>query len=127
MTNLALTQLSEDELAFKEAIRQFAEGEIKPIVTRMDEEAKMDPGLIKKLFEMGIMGIETPEEYGGTGSTFTMACLAVEELGRVDGSVSVMVDVQNTLVTNAFLKWANEDQKKKYLPCLLYTSDAADE
>ena len=76
----------------------------------------MDPGLIKQYFEMGLMGIETPEQYGGAGGSFTMACLAVEELGRVDGSVSVMVDVQNTLVTNAFLKWANEDQKKKYLP-----------
>ena len=114
----ALTILSEDEQAFREAIRQFAEGEIKPLVTKMDEDAKMDSGLIKQCFEMGLMGIETPEEYGGAGGSFTMACLAVEELGRVDGSVSVMVDVQNTLVTNAFLKWASEAQKKKYLPKL---------
>jgi len=116
MSNPALTQLTEDELAFKEAVRQFAEGEIKPLVTKMDEDAKLDSELVKKLFEMGLMGIETPEEYGGVGSTFTMACLAVEELGRVDGSVSVMVDVQNTLVTNAFIRWGTEDQKKKYLP-----------
>ena len=114
MNPTPLTTLSEDELAFKEAISQFAEAEIKPLVLEMDEQAKMNPGLIKKIFEMGIMGIETPEEYGGTGSTFMNACLAVEELGRVDGSVSVMVDVQNTLVTNAFLRWASD--------CLLYTS-----
>lgn len=114
----ALTILSDEEQAFRDAIRQFAEGEIKPKVLKMDEEAKMDEGLIKQYFEMGLMGIETPEEYGGAGGSFTMACLAVEELGRVDGSVSVMVDVQNTLVTNAFLKWASEDQKKKYLPRL---------
>ncbi|HAG91274.1 MAG TPA: acyl-CoA dehydrogenase [Bdellovibrionales bacterium] len=112
----ALTILQDDEQAFREAVREFAEGEIKPKVLEMDEKAQMDPGLIKQYFEMGLMGIETPEQHGGAGGSFTMACLAVEELGRVDGSVSVMVDVQNTLVTNAFLKWANEDQKKKYLP-----------
>lgn len=111
----AITTLSEDELAFKDAIRTFAESEIKPLVNKMDEEAQMPDSLIKKLFEMGLMGIETPEKYGGTGSTFTMACLAVEELGRVDGSVSVLVDVQNTLTTNAFLKWGTEAQKEKYL------------
>ncbi len=118
MTNPAITQLSEDELAFKDAVRQFAEGEIKPLVTKMDEEAKLSPELIKQIFEMGFMGIETPEEYGGVGSSFTMACLAVEEIARVDGSVSVMVDVQNTLVTNAFIRWGNDEQKKKYLPQL---------
>ena len=113
--HLALTQLSDDEIAFKNAIREFAEGEIKPLVHKMDQEQKMDPGLVKKFFEMGLMGIESPEKYGGAGSTFTMACLAIEELGRIDGAVSVLVDVQNTLVTNAFVKWANEAQKQKYL------------
>lgn len=113
--HLALTQLSDDEIAFKSAIREFAEGEIKPLVHKMDHEQKMDPGLIKKFFEMGLMGIESPEKYGGAGSTFTMACLAIEELGRIDGAVSVLVDVQNTLVTNAFIKWGNEEQKQKYL------------
>lgn len=112
----ALTTLSEEELAFKTAIREFAEAEIKPHVSEMDEKAEMNPAIVGKLFEMGLMGIETPEQYGGAGATFTMACLAVEELGRIDGSVSVLCDVQNTLVTNAFLKWGNEDQKKKYLP-----------
>lgn len=111
----ALTMLSEDEVAFRDAVRAFAESEIKPYVTHMDEKAELNPEILQKLFEMGLMGIETPEKWGGAGSTFTMACLAVEELGRVDGSVSVLVDVQNTLTTNAFLKWGNEAQKEKYL------------
>ncbi len=111
----ALTTLSEDEIAFRDAVRSFAESEIKPQVAHMDEKAQMNPELVQKLFEMGLMGIETPEKYGGAGSTFTMACLAVEELGRIDGSVSVLVDVQNTLTTNAFLKWGTEAQKEKYL------------
>lgn len=115
-TRPALTMLSDDELAFRDAIREFAEAEIKPHVTHMDEKAEMDPAIVAKLFEMGLMGIETPEKFGGAGATFTMACLAVEELGRVDGSVSVLCDVQNTLVTNAFLKWGTEAQKEKYLP-----------
>lgn len=112
----ALTMLSEDELAFQEAVRDFAENEIKPHVLHMDEKAEMDSNLISKLFEMGLMGVETPEKFGGSGATFTMACLAVEEIAKVDGSVSVLMDVQNTLVTNAFLKWATEAQKEKYLP-----------
>ncbi|MGZ3772074.1 MAG: acyl-CoA dehydrogenase [Pseudobdellovibrionaceae bacterium] len=111
----ALTMLSEDEVAFRDAVRSFAESEIKPYVTHMDEKAEMNPEIVQKLFEMGLMGIETPEKFGGAGSTFTMACLAVEELGRIDGSVSVLVDVQNTLTTNAFLKWGTEAQKEKYL------------
>ncbi len=114
----ALTSFSSDELAFQEAIRNFAESEIKPLVHKMESEQKIDPQLITQFFEMGLMGIETPEEYGGTDCSFTMACIAVEELGKVDASVSVMVDVQNTLVTNAILKSANEEQKKKYLPKL---------
>ncbi len=112
----ALTMLSEDELAFRDAVRDFAENEIRPHVTHMDEKAEMNPAIVQKLFEMGLMGIETPEQYGGAGSSFTMACLAVEEIGRVDGSVSVLLDVQNTLVTNALLKWGNPAQKEKYLP-----------
>lgn len=111
----ALTILSDDELAFRDAVRDFAENEIKPHTTHMDEKAEMNPEIVKKLFEMGLMGIESPEQYGGAGSSFTMACLAVEELGRVDGSVSVLMDVQNTLVTNAFLRWGTDAQKEKYL------------
>lgn len=114
----AITTLSEDEQAFREAIREFAEGEIKPLVTQMDEHAQLEPALLPKLFEMGLMGVESPEKYGGTGGSFFMACLAVEELGRVDGSVSVLVDVQNTLVTNAFIRWGSEAIKEKYLPKL---------
>ncbi len=114
----ALTILNDDETAFREAIREFSEGEIRPLVTKMDEEAKMDPGLIKKFFEMGLMGIETPESYGGAGGSFMMACLAIEEMGRIDASCSVLVDVQNTLVTNAVIRWGDDAQKKKYLPIL---------
>ncbi len=116
--NAPLTILASEENDFRAAIREFAEGEIKPRVAHMEENAKIDTDLIKKLFEMGLMSIETPEKYGGTGSTFTMACIAIEEIARIDGSVSVMVDVQNTLVTNALLKSATEAQKEKYLPMM---------
>ena len=112
----ALTQLSEDEVQFRDAVRSFAETEIKPLVQEMDHKAEMNADLVKKLFEMGLMGVESPEKFGGAGSTFMMACLAVEELARVDGSISVLMDVQNTLVTNAFLKWGSEALKEKYLP-----------
>jgi len=115
-TQPAITMFSEDEQAFREAVRSFAENEVKPFVSEMDEKAQMKPEIVQKLFEMGLMGIETPEKYGGANSSFTMACIAVEELARVDGSVSVLLDVQNTLVTNAFLRWATEAQKEKYLP-----------
>jgi len=114
----ALTQFSEDENAFRDAVRSFVEAEIKPHVNHMDEAAKMNPEIVTKLFEMGLMGIESPERFGGAGSSFTMACIAIEEIGRVDGSVSVLCDVQNTLVTNAILRYANDDLKEKYLPKL---------
>lgn len=112
----ALTILSEDENAFRDAVREFAENEIKPHSAEMDEKAEMRSDIVKKLFEMGLMGIETPEKWGGAGSSFTMACLAVEEIGRVDASVSVLMDVQNTLATNAIIKWGTEDQKSYFLP-----------
>jgi alkylation response protein AidB-like acyl-CoA dehydrogenase len=121
----ALTTLSDDELAFRDAVRAFAEGEIRPLVSKMDESAEMDKALLPKLFEMGLMGIESPEKYGGSAGSFFMACLAIEELGRVDASVSVLVDVQNTLVTNAFLKWGSEAIKAKYLPKLARDSIGA--
>lgn len=114
----ALTTWSEDEIAFREAIRAFAETEIKPHVNKMDEEAQINPVIVTKLFEMGLMGIESPEKFGGAGATFTMACIAIEEIGRVDGSISVLCDVQNTLVTNAIVRWGTETQKEKYLPKL---------
>lgn len=112
----ALTTLSEDEVQFRDAVRSFAENEIKPHVHDMDQKAKMSPDIVKKLFEMGLMGIESPEKFGGAGSSFTMACLAVEEIARVDGSVSVLMDVQNTLVTNAFIKWGTPAIQEKYMP-----------
>lgn len=114
----ALTMWSEDEIAFREAVRSFAESEIKPHVTHMDEQAQMKPEIVSKLFEMGLMGIESPEQYGGAGASITMACIAIEELARIDGSVSVLCDVQNTLVTNAIIRWGNPGLKEKYLPKL---------
>ena len=114
----ALTMWSEDEIAFRDAVRTFAEAEIKPHVNQMDEKAEMKSEIVSKLFEMGLMGIESPEQYGGANSTFTMACIAIEELGRVDASVSVLCDVQNTLVTNAILKYGSPGLKEKYLPKL---------
>jgi alkylation response protein AidB-like acyl-CoA dehydrogenase len=112
----ALTQLSEEEELFRSSIREFAEGEVRPRVEAMEHAAKIDPELIKQCFELGLMAIETPEEYGGAGSTFFNAIIAIEELARIDASISVFVDVQNTLVTNAFIKWGNDEIKKKYLP-----------
>lgn len=113
-----LTVLNDDEQAFRDAVRQFAEDEVRSRVTEMDEHQKMDPTLIPQFFELGLMGIEVPEEFGGTGASFFTAALVVEELSRVDASVGVMVDVQNTLVNNAFLRWGSEDLKAKYLPQL---------
>ncbi|HKO96844.1 MAG TPA: acyl-CoA dehydrogenase [Pyrinomonadaceae bacterium] len=110
-----LTTLSEDEQMFRTSVREFAEGELRPRVEQMDEQAKLDPGLLKQCFDLGIMGIETPDEFGGAGSNFFTAILAVEELSRVDASVGVLVDVQNTLVNNAFIRWGTNEQKKKYL------------
>lgn len=110
-----LTTLSEDEQMFRASVREFAEGELRPRVESMDEHAKLDPALVKHCFEIGLMGIETPEEYGGAGATFFTAILAVEELSRLDASVGVLVDVQNTLVNNALIRWGNAEQKQRYL------------
>jgi alkylation response protein AidB-like acyl-CoA dehydrogenase len=112
---MALTQLVDDEQLFRDTVRRFATEQIGPLVRGMDESQQMDAGLIRKLFELGLMGIEVPEEYGGAGGTFFNAILAVEEISAVDPSVGVMVDVQNTLCINALVRWANEDQKRKYL------------
>src|SRR5258705_11093958 len=110
-----LTDVSEDERMFRESVREFAEGEIRKRVEEMDEQGHLDPAVTKQCFDLGLMGIETPEEFGGAGGSFFQAILAVEELSRVDASVGVFVDVQNTLVNNAIIRWANQDQKKKYL------------
>jgi butyryl-CoA dehydrogenase/short/branched chain acyl-CoA dehydrogenase len=115
---MALTQLVDDEQMFRDTVRRFAVEQVRPLVRGMDESQQMDAGLIKKLFQLGLMGIEIPEEYGGGGGTFFDAILAVEEISAVDPSVGVMVDVQNTLCINALVRWASEEQKKKYLPRL---------
>ncbi len=114
---LPLTILSEEEQLFQMSVRQFADEQIRPHVSRMDRDAAMDPGLIRQFFELGLMGVGMPEAYGGAG-TFFMAVQAVEELARVDASAAVIVDVQNTLVANAVLRWGSEDQKKRFLPRL---------
>lgn len=112
----ALTQLSDEEILFRDSIREFATKQILPLRSAMDEAAEMDSGLVEQLFELGLMGIEIPEQFGGAGSSFFNAILAVEALATVDGSVGVLVDVQNTLVNNALLRWGTDEQKQKYLP-----------
>src|SRR5689334_14909758 len=111
-----LTTLTEDEVLFRDNIRQFAEDRVRPLAKEMDEKGVFDKNLIHEFFQLGLMGIEIPEQYGGGGGKFFEAILAVEELSRVDASAGVVVDVQNTLVNNALLRWANEEQKKRYLP-----------
>jgi alkylation response protein AidB-like acyl-CoA dehydrogenase len=113
-----LTNLSEDEKLFAEAVREFALGEIAPFVSEMDEAQKIERAIIDQCFALGLMAIEIPEEYGGAGGSFFMTALAIEELARVDPSVCVMIDVQNTLVNNVFLNWARDDLLQKYLPRL---------
>ena len=114
----ALTVLTEEEVMFRDAVRDFAESEIAPRVAGMDAAHEIDSELISMLFELGIMGIEIPQQYGGAESSFFTATLVVEELSRVDPSVAVLVDVQNTLVANALLRWATPDQNSRYLPRL---------
>ena len=123
--NIPLTTLSEDEQMFRNSVREFAEGELRPRVEEMDEHAKLDPALVKQCFDLGLMGIETPEEFGGAGGSFFTAILAVEELSRVDPSVGVFVDVQNTLVNNALIRWGNPEQKQRYLTKLASSSVGA--
>jgi butyryl-CoA dehydrogenase/short/branched chain acyl-CoA dehydrogenase len=116
--SLPLSDLSEDERLFRDQVRQFAEERVRPLVSKMDQEASIPRRLIDACFELGIMGIEIPERLGGAGATFFMSILVVEELARVDASLAVLVDVQNTLVNNAILRWASEDQKARYFPKL---------
>src|SRR6185369_11967820 len=116
--SVPLTVLSDDEQLFRESCRSFAEGRIKPLVRKMDEEAKLDQSVIPELFNLGLMGIHIPDDLGGSGGSFFMSVLAVEEMSRVDASFGVFIDVQNTLVNNAVMRWGTADQKKKYLPLL---------
>ena len=109
-----LTSLTDEEALFRQSVREFAEQQIRPLTPEMDEHGKFSPELIQQFFDLGLMGIGIPEEYGGQGGTFFNSILAVEELSRVDASAGVVVDVQNTLVNNAILLWGTEAQKKKY-------------
>jgi alkylation response protein AidB-like acyl-CoA dehydrogenase len=113
-----LTQLSEDELILRDSVREFAEARVRPLVREMDEQAKIPKPLVDALFDLGVMGIEVPETYGGAGARFFHAVIAVEELSRVDPSIGVLVDVQNTLVINAIVRWGSEEIRRRYLPRL---------
>lgn len=113
-----LTHLTEDESMLRDAAADFAKSVIAPKVHEMEKNAKLDKDIIKQFFEMGLMGIDIPEEYGGAGGTFMMSILAIEEISKVDASVGVFMDVQNTLVNNAFVRWGSEDVKQRYLPLL---------
>jgi len=117
-SSLPLTTLSDEERMFREAVRDFAESEVRPRVAAMERAATLDPALLPKLFELGLMGIEVPEAMGGAGGGMFMTTLAVEELAAVDASTSIFVDVQNTLVTEPLLQWATDDQKSRYFPRL---------
>jgi butyryl-CoA dehydrogenase/short/branched chain acyl-CoA dehydrogenase len=114
-----LTDLTEEEALFRDSVAAFADEQIRPHVAEMDEQGKFRKNLIDQFFELGLMGIEIPEQYGGADSSFFMGILAVEELSAVDASAGVIVDVQNTLVNNALLRWATEEQKERYLPKLV--------
>src|SRR5947207_3873281 len=103
---------------FRDSCRGFAEERIKPLVRKMDEEARLEKSIIPQLFDLGLMGIHIPDELGGGSGSFFMSVLAVEEISRVDASFGVFIDVQNTLVNNAVMRWATDDQKRKYLPRL---------
>ncbi|MCX6543611.1 MAG: acyl-CoA dehydrogenase [Acidobacteria bacterium] len=114
----ALTQLAEDEVLLRDSVAEFADAQIRPLVRDMDEHAKLPKTLLTQLFDLGVMGIEIPEQYGGGGAKFFHAVLAVEALSAVDPSVGVLVDVQNTLVINAVLRWGSDDVKARFLPRL---------
>src|SRR5215831_3382126 len=115
---LAITVLSEEEKLFQSTVRRFAREQIRPFVREMDEAGVFRKDIIRQFFDLGLMGIEIPEEYGGQGGSFFQCVLTVEELSAVDPSAGVIVDVQNTIVNNAILRWANADQKQRYLPRL---------
>jgi alkylation response protein AidB-like acyl-CoA dehydrogenase len=114
----ALTELRDDERLFFDTVLAFARDRVAPKVREMDESGKLDPTLVSALFDLGVMGVEIPAEYGGAGSSFFNAALAVQAFARVDPSVAVLVDVQNTLVENALLRWGNPEQKARYCPKL---------
>ena len=118
MSSNPLTLLSEDEEIFRATVREFAEERIRPRVEEMERTAAQPRDLLDALFELGLMGIEIPERFGGAGASFFMSILAIEELARVDPAIAIPVDVQNTLVVNQLLRWANDEQKERFLPGL---------
>jgi alkylation response protein AidB-like acyl-CoA dehydrogenase len=124
-STIPLTHITEDESLFRSTVRDFARETIGPLVRQMDEEQHFSAELIPQLFSLGLMGIEIPVEFGGSGGTFFEAILAVEEISAIDPSVGVLVDVQNTLCVNAFLRWGTEEQKGKYLPRMAADTVAA--
>jgi alkylation response protein AidB-like acyl-CoA dehydrogenase len=112
----ALTVLSEEEELFRRTVQEFSEAEVRPHVREMDDAGQFRPDIIQKFFELGLMGIEVPEQWGGSGASFFLATLAIEELARVDASAAIYVDVHNTLVNNCLLRWASEEQKARLFP-----------
>jgi len=110
-----ITELSEEERIFRDTVREFAESRIRPRVAEMERDRCQPPDLMAELFELGLMGIEIPESYGGAGASFFMVILAIEEVSRVDPALAIPVDVQNTLVANLLLRWGNADQKQRFL------------
>ncbi|XP_043488631.1 short/branched chain specific acyl-CoA dehydrogenase, mitochondrial [Polistes fuscatus] len=110
-----LTQFTDDELMMKDTVSKLAKEDIAPLVRKMEKEGRIDENVLKKLFENGLMGMEVPEEYGGTGGNFMTTILAIEEIAKVDGSVAALVDIHNTLVNSLIIKVASEEQKQKYL------------
>jgi alkylation response protein AidB-like acyl-CoA dehydrogenase len=118
LTNPPLTKLSEEEELFRDTVREFAEREVRPRVADMEKTSAIEPALLRQCFELGLMGIDVPESYGGAGGSLLMTVLAVEELSAVDASVAIFVDVQNTLVNTLLRKWASDDVKRRYLPRL---------
>src|SRR6266699_756015 len=121
MTSLPLTKLSEEEELFRDTVRDFAEREVRPRVVAMEKASAIDPTVLRQCFDLGLMGIDIPEVYGGGGGSLLMTVLAVEELSAVDASVAIFVDVQNTLVNTLLRKWASDDLKRCYLPRLAST------
>lgn len=112
----ALTVLSEEEELFRQTVREFAEAEVRPHVREMDDAGQFRPDIIQKFFELGLMGVEVPEQWGGSGASFFLATIAIEELARIDASAAIYVDVHNTLVNNCLLRWATEEQKARLFP-----------
>src|SRR5438045_3634534 len=122
----ALTLLSEEEAMFRDAVAAFAEEEVRPRVMEMEKAGRIDPALLPKYFELGLMGIEVPEQYGGAGGTLFMVTLAVEEISKIDAAAAIVCDVQNTLVNYPIVKYGTAAQKSKYLPRLTSDNVGAD-